>query len=496
MKKSIFTISLCFLVILFLLSSQILSQIESKVIINHRDFLKERINLSTNPLIQRESSFEAIDFQNNESKRIVNKTVLNDEFLLIEELNQEWNDSNWANLGTCVGASCWQPPGGLHTYQYNENNNLIEDLWQDWDGASWVNFWKYTYTYDANNNMVEDLLQEWDSLSWVNNWKHIYTYDVNNKLIEDLIQGWDDSTWVNSWKETYTYDTNNNLIEELWQSWDNSSWVNSRKHTYTYDANNNMIEDLYQDWDNSSWVNSRKHTYTYDANNNMIEDLYQDWDNSSWVNLSKHTYTYDSNNNLIEDLEQGWDNSSWVNSQKNTYTYDSNNNMIEDLRQYWNNSSWVNSWKNTYTYDSNNNLIEALEQWVSFQKMFRILYTYQAITKIEQFAEVVESYCLSNNYPNPFNPSTKIKYSVPQASQVQIKVYDVLGSEVATLENEEKPTGTYEIEFNSHSGEVRNLPSGVYFYQLKATPSGGQAGSPSTGSGQGFVETKKMILMK
>ena len=88
---------------------------------------------------------------------------------------------------------------------------------------------------------------------------------------------------------------------------------------------------------------------------------------------------------------------------------------------------------------------------------------------------------LSQNYPNPFNPITKIKYSVPQTTQVQIKIFDVLGNEIETLVNEEKPVGTYEVEFSSHSGKVRNLPSGIYFYQLKA------------GS---FIVTKKMILLK
>jgi len=96
---------------------------------------------------------------------------------------------------------------------------------------------------------------------------------------------------------------------------------------------------------------------------------------------------------------------------------------------------------------------------------------------------------LFQNYPNPFNPSTKIKFTVPlietgHAQSVQLKVYDVLGNEVATLVNEEKPAGSYEVEFNGTA-----LPSGIYFYQLKA-------GNPSTSSGQSFVETKKMILMK
>jgi hypothetical protein len=94
------------------------------------------------------------------------------------------------------------------------------------------------------------------------------------------------------------------------------------------------------------------------------------------------------------------------------------------------------------------------------------------------------SFSLSQNYPNPFNPSTRIQYSIPQTSDVVIKVYDVLGNEIETLVNEEKQTGTYELTW--YAG---NLPSGVYFYQLRAV-------DPSTSSGQSFVETKKMVLMK
>jgi hypothetical protein len=88
---------------------------------------------------------------------------------------------------------------------------------------------------------------------------------------------------------------------------------------------------------------------------------------------------------------------------------------------------------------------------------------------------------LSQNFPNPFNPLTKIKYRIAECEFVSLKIFDVLGNEVTTLVNEEKPTGDYEVEFDSHSNSLRNLTSGVYFYRL-------QAGN--------FIETKKMILMK
>jgi len=97
---------------------------------------------------------------------------------------------------------------------------------------------------------------------------------------------------------------------------------------------------------------------------------------------------------------------------------------------------------------------------------------------------------LYQNYPNPFNPSTTIKFSIPnvtlslssraesrdEGSRVQLKVFDVLGKEVVTLVNEEKPAGNYEINF-----DASGLSSGIYFYKL------------STGT---FMETKKMILLR
>jgi len=80
------------------------------------------------------------------------------------------------------------------------------------------------------------------------------------------------------------------------------------------------------------------------------------------------------------------------------------------------------------------------------------------------------------NYPNPFNPITQIKYLLVQNGLVTLKVYDVLGREVATLVNEEKPAGTYDVEFNAS-----NLSSGIYFYSI------------TTGN---FHQTKKMILLR
>jgi len=86
------------------------------------------------------------------------------------------------------------------------------------------------------------------------------------------------------------------------------------------------------------------------------------------------------------------------------------------------------------------------------------------------------SFELFQNYPNPFNPTTILKFSIPKRNYVELKVYDILGNEVATLVNEEKLPGEYQIEFS-----VTDLPSSVYFYRLQT---------------EEYIETKKMLLVK
>jgi len=112
-------------------------------------------------------------------------------------------------------------------------------------------------------------------------------------------------------------------------------------------------------------------------------------------------------------------------------------------------------------------------------------------------SEIPNGFSLSQNYPNPFNPTTKINYKLPASRQggqitnyprgeasVSLKVFDVLGNEVAALVNEKQNAGSYEVEFDGS-----NLPSGIYFYRLLVR-------SSNSLSTEGFSDTKRMILVK
>jgi len=157
----------------------------------------------------------------------------------------------------------------------------------------------------------------------------------------------------------------------------------------------------------------------------------------------------------------------------------------DERKEDWENIGFVNgngTSTETHTYSfTDQNPVPGKSYYKLKQIDFDGSFEYSNIVEVDLTLPIVFS--LEQNYPNPFNPSTKIKYSIPnvtmsgvEGSRVILKVFGILGNEVATLVNEEKPAGNHEVNF-----DASKLSSGVYFYQL-------QAGS--------FVETKKMILLR
>jgi hypothetical protein len=133
--------------------------------------------------------------------------------------------------------------------------------------------------------------------------------------------------------------------------------------------------------------------------------------------------------------------------------------------------------KLTATYKNNTT------NWIFFgplssDEMMFLFYAYYTgqITSVDETETQPAAFALEQNYPNPFNPSTSIQYSVGSDQFVSLKVFDILGKEVATLVNERKPAGSYRVSF-----DASKTPSGLYFYRLNAAS---------------FSETKKMLLVR
>lgn len=139
----------------------------------------------------------------------------------------------------------------------------------------------------------------------------------------------------------------------------------------------------------------------------------------------------------------------------------------------------ITVWNDQVTAEYNLSLTAKVNS-VLFDPDEWILRTVAIVTEVEETPDNPFVYNLEPNYPNPFNPSTIISFSIPERAVVTLKVYDILGNEVATLVNEEKPAGTYEVVFNPASS-IEYPASGIYFYKL------------TSGS---FSQTRKMMLIK
>jgi len=151
------------------------------------------------------------------------------------------------------------------------------------------------------------------------------------------------------------------------------------------------------------------------------------------------------------------------------YTYFPDSNKITKVT-----NGCMHYGKKLHIYWANNDTL-VYNDMTQFE-LFGINVPHITFVKNEHLNLEPNDYSLSQNYPNPFNPSTTIKYQLPKSGKVTLKVFDILGREVASLVNEFKPAGTYEVSFNASA-----LPTGIYFYKLTAAP---------------FTQTRKMLLIK
>jgi len=158
--------------------------------------------------------------------------------------------------------------------------------------------------------------------------------------------------------------------------------------------------------------------------------------------------------------------------------------VTTSLPQYQITNSVIGSGGNTISNSNNGIVCTVGESFIGKtsntinQNQIGFWYAYQqtTITDVENEETIPTVFKLEQNYPNPFNPSTRIKFAVPEKSNVLIKVYDILGSEVAILVNEEMNVGWYENDFNA-----TGLSSGVYLFRMEAG---------------NFISTKKMIYLR
>lgn len=349
------------------------------------------------------------------------------------------------------------------TFNYNANNKLTFENHWSW-GGGWGEYARYYYSYYGNGNLADIKYHSLVNGDWRYLWREVYTWNEFNLETMIAAEGWWTfyNYWGPFWKEEFSYDSTNSLImKEKSVHYLLNHWEPDLRDLYYYENNGSEKENIRQEWNDtdSIWINDYRYLYEYDINNVLLSTVYQDWqqDSLDWENAWRETYTYTPQNKIATMFKETWTpETGWNNYVFRTYFYDPNYNWTEKLTQLWDGTIWKN--------------------------YYRHLATWLEPVSVEEEQITSNSYYLFNNYPNPFNPVTKIKFTIPSVETTRrvvfttLVVYDILGREIATLVNEEKPAGDYEVQFNGEG-----LSSGMYFYTLKAG---------------NYSDTKKMILLR
>ena len=312
--------------------------------------------------------------------------------------------------------------------------------------------------YDTSNselafNDIAGLTPARDGGIWINSWSGFW-------VSPGTVQKFNDSNWFTSSQQTVSY------IGEMEEDLNGNLW-------YVNAYASGGVFKIYGD--STSWY------YFLDAGATHLEtDLSGNvW--MAWVRMQ-----FDSSGLLKYDGED------WVfYNQSNSDLPASliKNLVVDSLDVLWMSGSGLIRYdgtnfthftpQNSELYSTDIRAIQVDEhnnKWIIHGHAISVFNEDGVTSIIEEGQQLPDAFKLEQNYPNPFNPTTSLQYTVGSLQFVTLKVYDVLGKEIATLISEEKPAGEYGVEFNG-----TNLPSGIYFYRI-------QAGS--------YSETRKMVLLR
>jgi len=362
--------------------------------------------------------------------------------------------------------------GDRHRIVYNYNDDLSLNCFTnaDWYNGEWIDFEKHTNTYNSEGKLISVLWELFNSTTeeWYQTEKDIYNYDSLGNRIFSLHQSFNGQEFVNDFKYKDSYDTANNLVSSVNQDWIDSAWVNSSKSIYKYTPENVNDTTLFQVWTNDQWVNYYLTNYEYDEKLNVNTIQTKIWQEQQWIDYALGKFDYDGKNNLILENRQMIVNNNWENWFRIFYEYDDNNNLIHLFGEEWENDRWVPENEPLKVTNPDGLLFGCLAK--------EIFLFYRNPTSVRSEKNIADGFNLLQNYPNPFNPNTVISYNIPEHSFVILNIYNLLGEEIKTLVKKEQAPGKYQINFDGN-----NLPSGIYFYQLKTDK---------------FQQTKKMLLLR
>ncbi len=420
----------------------------------------------------------------------------NDDLLMMNEpvereANSELPTSRFINAGNSFEVEYfteyWRESVWVYSSQrstdYDFKRNRSKSLTREWIDtiSSWKMNKRSFYTYDSADIHTETITQSLRDTTWVNDSRDLYHYDLNGNLKARLQYGWRGNVWVENWKTVYDYDANNNNIEKAEYRYRGQTITKYKRWQYVYDSSRQMVDELYSTATNNEWTNKSKRLYTYSANGKLIFVYSFSWKKEEWTLSSRSFYYYDESENISAIESESWIGGEWAKNSERRYSYSVKGNQKDETYYNWQDGLLVPFQWISYKYDFEGNQLERTYRYWSDSRWInssRYRYVFSPLSVDERELILKKEIVLTNNYPNPFNPSTIIRYELPARSYVRISVFNLLGQEVATLVDGIEDAGMKSVQWDASQ---HGIPSGVYFYKL-------QSGASNV--------TKKMLLLR
>jgi YD repeat-containing protein len=416
---------------------------------------------------------------------IVSVILLNGE--VFAQFNLKQNNSNKYFIRNSVPAA--KKDGIISKYLLDSTVNKSQDSWNNvtcvynYDEEGRLSY------YDEYSNIAGRTSFYYDSLGNITRItgpasKKTNIYDEHNNNICQLFERPGISqNWVPWMLDSLFYDSSGYLIKERDFYWYAVEWGKTGQTSFYY--KNGLLDSvLFEGWVETQWrnnVNCKFYNNEFAAPDSII---WKRWNDTNWVDYLNCTYNYDKAGNLLSGLNE--DKTGMLNDYRFNYSYNNNNCFYYGNNEMKLNGSWI---PGEYIFYSSRQDIfqpDLLGNVSNF--FFNLSFSGTELNvyyKLNPRAATSVSgnnnnnpvqFNLSQNYPNPFNPSTTINYTVAKEGKVKLTVYNLIGSKVAALLDENKPAGNYTVQFDGS-----NLSSGIYFYRLEAGD---------------YSAVKKLILLK
>ncbi|MFA7418318.1 MAG: T9SS type A sorting domain-containing protein [Melioribacteraceae bacterium] len=371
------------------------------------------------------------------------------------------------------------------SYTYDSVTHTKTKLVEKYFNSNWINDSRTISVCDVAGNEISYLTQYDVYGLWENSMRISRTFTTNGDLTSELSELWKDGKWENWWREKRVYDDKNHLTFYSSEEWKNDNWEFVDQMSWIIEERESQLFYLEKSIVNGEWINAELYQQKLDAKGNVVSSIHNIWKNSNWEIISNTNFTYNEVGRLLSIKEEFWVDGKCDSIFYNSYTYKGSDKPKSVLREKFYKGIWVNVFRQVYEYDSNNNVVnfnsdiwnnsewkpydgslcaENMDEWFHG---FDISLHYKSLDQFVgiESEKLPSGFELHQNYPNPFNPETTISYQLPKSEYVTLKLYDILGKEIATLVDEYKQAGFYNYKFSISNLQ---LASGVYLYKLSA----------------------------